>query len=199
LDYQCARITAVALIQGARADIHSCRHCCQVNVICWLSNVIITDKGGTKSEGEYFDMDVEGSNSEDVNIEPKAVGKKNLVSYILINMLKLNKHLVSGKNQGFASDNCCCKDDASSWEGYWQEVMVCDHGLPGSDVRFIRSKADKTASSLIPNWKQHLKSMQQGAERLKPALGELKDSDAFAKQPKFQATKLSQAIQFNGK
>jgi len=41
--------------------------------------------------------------------------------------------------------------------------------------------------------------MQQGAERLKLALGGLKDSDAPAKQPKFQAAKLSQGIQFDGK
>jgi hypothetical protein len=48
----------------------------QVNVIHRLSDVIVTDRGGTESEGEYFNMDVEGSNSEDVNIKPKAVGKK---------------------------------------------------------------------------------------------------------------------------
>jgi hypothetical protein len=45
-------------------------------VIHRLSDVIVTDRGGTESEGEYFDMDVEGSDSKDVNIEPKAVGKK---------------------------------------------------------------------------------------------------------------------------
>jgi hypothetical protein len=49
-------------------------------------------------------------------------------------MLKLSKHLVLGENQGFASDDCCCKDDTSLWEEYWQEVRACDHGLPGSDV-----------------------------------------------------------------
>ena len=58
---------------------------------------------------------------------------------------------------------------------------------------------DTTASGLIPNWKQHTKSTQRGAsEGLKPAPGGLKDSDAFAKRPKFQASKLSQAIQFDG-
>jgi hypothetical protein len=61
----------------------------------------------------------------------------------------------------------------------------------------IRLKAGATASGLIPNWKQHTKSMQ-GAEGLKPALGGLKDSDAFAKRPKFQASKLLQAIKFDG-
>ena len=61
-----------------------------------------------------------------------------------------------------------------------------------------RTKADTTASGLIPNWKQHMKSMQQGAKGLKPALGGLKDSDAFAKRPKFQASKVSQSIQFDG-
>jgi hypothetical protein len=43
-----------------------------------------------------------------------------------------------------------------------------------------------------------MKSTQQGTKGLKPALGGLKDSDSFAKQPKFQASKLSQTIQFDG-
>lgn len=106
----------------------------QVNVIHRLSDVIVTDRGGTESKGEYFDMDVEGSDSEDVDIEPKAVGKKNLVSCTLIDMLKLSKHLVSEKNQGFASNDCSCKGNASLWEGCWQEVRACDHGLPSSDA-----------------------------------------------------------------
>lgn len=38
----------------------------------------------------------------------------------------------------------------------------------------------------------------QRAEGLKPVLGGLKDSDAFAKWPKFLASKSSQAIQFDG-
>lgn len=72
---------------------------CQVNGICQLSDVHVTERGGTESEGEYFDMDVEGSDSKDVDIEPKAVAKKHLVSCILIDMLKLGKHLVSGKTK----------------------------------------------------------------------------------------------------
>ena len=45
-------------------------------MIFWLSDVHVTERGGTEHEGEYFDMDVEGSDSKDVDIEPKAVAKK---------------------------------------------------------------------------------------------------------------------------
>jgi hypothetical protein len=140
-------------------------------------------------------MDVEGSNSEDVNIKPKAVGKKTWWVVLWLTCSSWVNTLFQGKTK----DLPAMIADASSWEGYWQEVRACDHGLPGSDVWFIRSKADKTASSPIPNWKRHLRSTQQGAEKLKPALGGLKYSDASAKWPKFQAAKPLQAIQFDGK
>ena len=75
---------------------------------CQLSDVHVTERGGTESEGEYFDMDIEGSDSEDVNIKPKAVAKKNLVSCTLIDMLKLNT-LFQGKTKDLPAMIACEK------------------------------------------------------------------------------------------
>lgn len=54
----------------------------QVKAIRRLSDVIVTYRDATESEGEEFNMDVEASDSdsEDVDTDPKAVGKKNQVS-----------------------------------------------------------------------------------------------------------------------
>jgi hypothetical protein len=55
---------------------------CQVKAIRQLSDVI---RDATESEGEDFNMDVEASDSdsEDVDTDPKAVRKKNQVSYLI--------------------------------------------------------------------------------------------------------------------
>jgi hypothetical protein len=53
----------------------------QVKAIRRLSDVVKTDENATESEGEDFNMDVEASDSKDVDTDLKAAGKKKAVSH----------------------------------------------------------------------------------------------------------------------
>jgi hypothetical protein len=57
-----------------------------------------------------------------------------------------------------------------------------------------------TTSGLIPNWKQHLKSVGKDSRSgsNEPAMGGLKDSNAVAKKPKFRPSNQQNMIKFDG-